>query len=266
MQRPAAQKPAAARKQKNSQQCGILSILLILFGIIGIVVCIFIYLSRQVVYKTAQNEYANLQSMYLSEDMEGLSAPDFSEENPGLIPPQLDLSALQDLNADCTGWIEISGTNISYPVVQSLDNEYYLTHTFNRLQNKAGSIFMDFRCAADFSDTHTILFGHNMQDGSMLSGLGQYRNRAFLETNSDIYIHLQDKILVYRILLTKQIPHDDMIFSMLSSVNSEEAIRKFFTEQLEQVVDYDENAKYLTLSTCTDNGDNNVRDIVIAVR
>nr|WP_302585297.1 VaFE repeat-containing surface-anchored protein [uncultured Schaedlerella sp.] len=76
------------------------------------------------------------------------------------------------------GSVELSFTfdasGVDYPVVQGENNEYYLHYTFDRMENIAGSIFLDFRNRADFTDSKVILYGHNMQDGSMFSHLEKY--------------------------------------------------------------------------------------------
>lgn len=63
---------------------------------------------------------------------------------------------------------------VDYPVVQGEDNEHYLHYTFDGKENIAGSIFLDYRNRADFTDRKVILYGHNMQDGSMFSHLEKY--------------------------------------------------------------------------------------------
>ena len=68
----------------------------------------------------------------------------------------MDLPALQQVNSDVIGWIAIPGTEISYPLVQGTDNDYYLTHTWNQNSSAVGAIFMDCRCSADFSGFNTI--------------------------------------------------------------------------------------------------------------
>ena len=69
---------------------------------------------------------------------------------------------------------------ISYPIVQGEDDVYYLTHTFNNTENSAGSIFMETLNSADFSDVHTILYGHNMKNGSMFGTLMEYESPSYL--------------------------------------------------------------------------------------
>ncbi len=95
--------------------------------------------------------------------------------------PQVDFEKLAQINPDIVGWIYIEGTEINYPVVQGADNAHYLNYLFDGTPNKAGSIFLDYRCTADFSDRHSIIYGHHMRDKSMFAGLMSYKDQAFYD-------------------------------------------------------------------------------------
>ena len=98
--------------------------------------------------------------------------------------PQIDFTQLAEINDDVVGWISIDGTNINYPIVQGTDNEYYMDHLFDGTYNSAGCIFMDYRCAYDFSDRHSIIYGHHMKNKSMFAGLLSYEDQAFYDAHS----------------------------------------------------------------------------------
>lgn len=72
--------------------------------------------------------------------------------------------------------------SIPYPIAQAPDNDYYLTHLFTGEKNKVGSIFLDYRNQRDFSDKNTIIYGHNMLDGSMFSSLTNYAEQSYYES------------------------------------------------------------------------------------
>ena len=97
-----------------------------------------------------------------------------------------DFTKLVELNDQSVGWITIDGTAIDYPVVQGDDNSYYLTHDFNNSSSIQGSIFMDYRNQPDFSDWNNIVYGHNMDNGSMFGALVKYRKQAFYEAGFDL--------------------------------------------------------------------------------
>ena len=100
---------------------------------------------------------------------------------------RIDFDALRKINSDVIGWIIVPDTNINYPIVKrENDNSFYLTHLFDKSQNKAGCIFMDTRC--NLGDTHAIIHGHNMGNGTMFRDLNQFKNREFFEKHPYFFI------------------------------------------------------------------------------
>ena len=79
------------------------------------------------------------------------------QEDPEENLPEIDFDGLRAMNGDIVAWIQIPGIGVDYPVVQGKDNEHYLHYTFDRNANKAGSIFLDYRNRADFTDRKVIL-------------------------------------------------------------------------------------------------------------
>lgn len=96
----------------------------------------------------------------------------------------------QELNGDIVGWLTMEGTRIDYPFVQVGDNDYYLRRDINETFAYAGTIFMDYRCAMDFSDFATVLYGHNMKNGSMFFDLQRYDNASFFAQASPGWLYL----------------------------------------------------------------------------
>jgi len=84
----------------------------------------------------------------------------------------VDFAALQAINPDIVGWLTIDGTNIDYPIARHSDNDYYLHHLFTGEWNSSGCLFMDCRNEPDFSDRHTIIYGHHMDNGTMFQNYG----------------------------------------------------------------------------------------------
>lgn len=108
-------------------------------------------------------------------------------------------AALAALNEDYVAWIQVDGTEISYPIVQSRQELYYLRRDFYRENSFAGTIFMDFRNNKDFSDTNTMIFGHNLRDGSMFAPLQEFIKSEFFNSNRFIHIDTPDRTFVYEI-------------------------------------------------------------------
>ena len=98
-----------------------------------------------------------------SEDGTSKESPEDTEN----IYLQVDFAGLKKVNPDVIAWIQIPALDISYPVVRGKDNDYYLHHMFDGQENKNGSIFVDYHNQPDFSDSNTIVYGHNMKNGSV---------------------------------------------------------------------------------------------------
>ncbi|MBE6903596.1 MAG: class B sortase [Ruminococcaceae bacterium] len=112
-----------------------------------------------------------------------------------------DIDELQNLNADTVAWIKVMGTNVDYPVVQTDDNDFYLTHDFNKNENKAGWVFGDFRCNFYNLGYNTILYGHERMDYSMFGSLTFCRDDWWynVKTNHFIFLNTATQKTVWQI-------------------------------------------------------------------
>ena len=81
-------------------------------------------------------------------------------------------------HSDSVAWLYIPGTNIDYPVMQSGDNDYYTRRAADGSYLYAGSLFMDYRCSSDFSDFNSVIYGHNMGNGTMFARYSELRKRG----------------------------------------------------------------------------------------
>lgn len=84
-----------------------------------------------------------------------------------------------DKNKDFVGYIEIDGTHISYPVAQTSDNSFYLSHNFDKKEDERGAVYMAAECNSDKLDFNTVLYGHNWLDTTMFSELTKYKDIDF---------------------------------------------------------------------------------------
>lgn len=107
--------------------------------------------------------------------------PSFMPEQTPPPVPQVDFASLQAINPEIVAWLSIGGTNIDYPVAQHSDNDYYLHHLFTGEWNSSGCLFMDCNNQPDFSDSHTIVYGHHMDNGSMFQNLMGYKDQSFYD-------------------------------------------------------------------------------------
>ena len=104
------------------------------------------------------------------------------------LPPTVDFESLLAQGPDVKAWLELPGTVIQYPVAQGEDNSYYLKHLYDGTANKVGCLFIDYENAEDFSDNNTIIYGHNMRDGSMFSTLVEYKAQAYYDEHPEMYL------------------------------------------------------------------------------
>ena len=216
------------------------------------------YLSEQ----RAKNEYDAIRQEVVAEPAAGETQEEIAEKNyPEL---QIDFAELIRTNPDFRGWLYFPALDISYPVVQGKDNAYYLHHLFSGESNINGSIFVDCHNQPDFTDQNTIVYGHNMKNGSMFGTLDKYQDKELFEQHPEFYLYLPDKILKYR------------IFSCYAGRTGSEGYRYHFPEAedfqtfldtVSSYRDYDTGTelsatdRIVTLSTCV-NSRRNYRYLV----
>ncbi len=163
-------------------------------------------------------------------------------------------------NPETVGWITISGTNIDFPVVQSVDNEYYLTHNFEQKSEYRGAIYMDYRNDASNLDANTIIYGHNSYDGKVFSDLEQYKDIEFYKEHPIVEFNTLDKYYqwkIYAVIITNQIASEDngyvfnFIYPHMEGPNFEGYINELNKRTLYYTgVDIKDGDRILTLSSC----------------
>ena len=122
----------------------------------------------------------------------------------------VDLNALRQQNSDTKAWLQVTGTNINYPVVQTTNNEYYLKHSFDKSYNSAGWVFADFRNKLDGTDRNTIFYAHARSDGSMFGSLKNILSSSWVSDDNNFTVRtvndsvsgLWQVFSVYRIPVT----------------------------------------------------------------
>jgi len=148
-------------------------------------------------YRAAEQAYQEVREM--------ARPPVPIEDGDAEEPQSIDWVALRLLNPDIVGWIVVDGTSIDYPIVRGTDNDWYLHHTVTGERNASGAIFMDHRNDAGFFDPHTLIFGHDMRNGSMFAGLHGFTGDTFR-----IYTH--HGVLEYVIFSRRTVSADDVLY------------------------------------------------------
>lgn len=171
---------------------------------------------------------------------------------------EYDFDKLKEINTDIVGYIEVDNTNISYPVVKSSDNSYYLNHSYKKEKNNIGSIFLDYRNDLDNLSKNNIIYGHGRLDNTMFGSLNNLLDSSNLDSKESYYITLStpNSIMTFKIFSVYTIPKEGYYIKTYFSSN------EYFKEFLETIMkrsiynfntDVNTNDKILTLSTCKDN-------------
>ncbi|MDD3866199.1 MAG: class B sortase [Eubacteriales bacterium] len=183
--------------------------------------------------------------------------PTAGESEPTEIQPQF--RELLEINDDVIGWIIIPGTMIDYPVVQGDDNKWYLDHDLYGEEDKAGTVFMDYRMTLDGKDRHQILYGHHLRQGTMFTDLMKYKNADFFQKNRRIILDRLDGREVWEIFSVYVTSVD---FYYIETRFSDDQAWLDFIKTIQDRSMHDTSVELsagdqvLTLSTCTYEFDN----------
>ncbi len=203
-----------------------------------------------------KNLYSNLEELKSQKPSASITYPDGYLEEFGLLYQE---------NEDIVGWVEISGTPLSYPVVQSIDNDFYLTHNFYGKKERHGVPFMDYRNNIKEFDTNTVLHGHNMKsDNQMFSELENYykgdKALSFYREHPLITfdtVYEESKWKVFAVFTCNVNTANGEVFPYYDFINaSDEKEFDTFVDTVRTIskfnipVDVEYGDKLLTLSTC----------------
>ena len=162
---------------------------------------------------------------------------------------------LKKINPDIVGYIEVNNTNISYPIVKSNDNKYYLNHSFTKNLSKRGAIFLDYRNDLDDLSRNNIIYGHGLVDRTMFGSLNNLLDEEWFNNKDNHYIRIitDNRIMIFKIFSVYTIDKESYYIKTYFSNN------KYFKEFLETIVKrsihkFNINVspidRILTLSTC----------------
>ena len=176
---------------------------------------------------------------------------------------EVDFDELLAKNSDTVGWIQVKGTNINYPIVQTTNNDYYLTHAFDKTTNDAGWVFMDYRNDAVNSNQNTIIYAHSRYNGTMFGSLKNILNSSWYTNKENHIIRLStpSENTMWQVFSVYTIPKES--YYITTSFSTDESYSEFLnTIKGRSEVDFSGTVntgdKVLTLSTCKDNFGNRV--------
>ena len=260
---------------------------------IGIAVCAVVmavagynvYTIRQE-YAEAGGEYDDIAgSVYLSDEAkeavpieepkEKESDTQFAFEDDG---PKYDIgtypnlvidhAALKKAQPNYKGWLYVPCLEISYPVVQGPDNDYYLHHTFEETENVAGCIFIDHECNADLSSYNTFIYGHNMKNGSMFGSLRKLiTNSKPIQDDPYIYFYTEDGVYAYRTYSFHRVPPKSGYFAYVKDHQqySEYVDMALSDRMVDMDTSVDKQKNSIILSTCNGSGESKQRFVIHAI-
>ncbi len=138
-------------------------------------------------------EQGETQSDVQAEEQTEPSAAEFLKEDG-----TADIQALQAINAEAYAWLEITGTDISFPILQPAEDEYfYLSHNIYGDEDENGCIYTEYYNNKDFGDPNTVIYGRNREE--QFGRLHQYKDRDFFDSHREVKISTEDKVFIYQI-------------------------------------------------------------------
>lgn len=196
------------------------------------------------------------------------------QEEPEKEPVEIliDFASLQESNRDIYAWIRIPGTKVDYPILQHPeDDTYYLNHTVDGVEGLPGSIYTESIHNQEFTESNTIIYGHNMKNDTMFGSLHDYEKADFFREYREIYIYTPEHILTYEIFAA--VTYSDVYIPFAYDFTTDEGYQAFLdsiyesknmTNQFAEDVTVTTEDPIITLSTCIGGKPNN-RYLVLAV-
>lgn len=172
----------------------------------------------------------------------------------------IDFATLWQTCPDAYSWIRIPNTQVDYPVCQMVegDQSFYLNHRADKVAEFAGAIYSENYNRRDYTDPVTVLYGHDMSNGSMFQNLHLYEDRAFFEKNKDVIVYLPDRVLHYKIFAAYNYDDRHLLLAndnftdpyVLDKFQQEILAQQSMTGFVDQNTLLTKDSHILTLSTC----------------
>lgn len=193
----------------------------IIFVICVIIFCISagVLLHKYISERNAQNKFeslsgVNAETTEVEENQEEQGEDIFTYlgiRDPGKV---LDWEYLWEQNEDIYAWIYIPGTNVDYPILQhQTDDSYYLNYNLDGSKGYPGCIYTEKINAKDFSDYNTLIYGHNMKNGTMFRSLHEFADEGFFDEYRYIFIYTPEELLVYDIYAAYKFTNAHILYS-----------------------------------------------------
>lgn len=184
------------------------------------------------------------------------------EENA--VPQAVDFNSLYEISRDAAAWLYAPNGDINYVVAQAEDNDYYLHHLLDGTAANSGTLFIDCHNSSDFSDWNTVIYGHNMKNGTMFASLLEYRNPAYYEAHPIMYLYTPENRYKIELIAGFTTSTEDIIYQFPSSKQNRDKILQhaYHSSSFISGITVEAEDKLVTLSTCSYTSDNS-RYVVI---
>lgn len=257
---------SSKKKSKNStkKMWTVIYILLVIACFLCIALMAVYLMDKKKQAQDAQEKYEEIVEQVVEPEPTEPVVPE--EEEKAELP--IDFAALQEINPEIYAWLRIPDTNVDYPILQREDEDqsFYLTHDMYGEAQKAGSIYTENYNSKDFHDPNTIIYGHNMKDGSMFHNLRYFAEQEFFDEHEEMYIYMPGKVLRYQIFASYEFDdrhllgsynfEDEEVFAdYIEEITNPRSMYMMLREDCELTVD----DRIVTLSTCVANKPNNRR-------
>ena len=215
-------------------------------------------------YKKGTDEYNQIEEMAVTE--RDADSAEVAGPSAQIKPPiEVDFDKLKSVNEDVVGWIYVDALpDISYPIVKGKDNQTYLHQTYEKNYNFAGTIFVDYENSGDFSDCNTLVYGHNMKNGSMFGKLKNFNDPEVFKKSRYFWIFTPDFIYQYRIFSASVVDKTGLTYQIsFTDDEFDQFISRAYSNSVvdNQDVTVTKEDRIVTLSTCT--GDDSTRFVVM---
>lgn len=268
----------SSRKKKRSRRMSreLRALLVGFCGVFFLLVCFSGWKVFSILhgYKTAERRYESLAGSVAAvapqPAAQPAAAPDpapsgSAEDEPPeqsappreISPVSVDFDTLRSYGGTVVGWLCLPQTVINYPVAQAQDNAYYLDRFLDGSRISGGTLFADCVCPSDLSGLNTIIYGHNMKDGSMFALLDDYVSQSFYDQHPVMYLNTPTQN--YRVDIFSCFTTEPVSFVYQAAFSSTEE----YASHLRALSDCSEircqataapGDRIVTLSTCTYSG------------
>lgn len=171
---------------------------------------------------------------------------------------EVEFNTLTEKNKDTVAFIHMENTNINYPIVQTTDNEFYLTHAFDKTKNDAGWVYLDYRNAKNFTSDNTVIYGHGRLDNTVFGSLKNALTEKWQKNQENfiIWISTPTQNMIYQIFSIYTVPSESYyIQTDFSTVEEKQKWIDTMVKRNTSIANTEVtvNDKIITLSTCQNN-------------